>query len=132
MTALRSSLDRKEFIAYEQLWEDIKSLLTTYIMGLPMRDILHQKAQVTMNLLHTLVINQQIFELVTTKRMQLPSQAELKSGTGIQATVIGGLVDKEEEEDVAAAVAEAEAKVEDAEQKQDHSQPKEADEKLDE
>ena len=41
MTALRSSLDRKEFIAYEQLWEDIKALLTTYIMGLPMRDILH-------------------------------------------------------------------------------------------
>lgn len=57
MTALRSRLDRKEFIAYEQLWDEIQQLLTTYIMGLPMRDILHQKARVTMNLLDTLVIN---------------------------------------------------------------------------
>ena len=56
MTALRSRLDRKEFIAYEQLWDEIQVLLTTYIVGLPLRDVLHQKAQVTMNLLHTLVI----------------------------------------------------------------------------
>lgn len=56
MTALRSRLDRKEFIAYEQLWDEIQVLLTTYILGLPLRDVLHQKAQVTMNLLHTLVI----------------------------------------------------------------------------
>ena len=56
MTNLRSRLDRKEFIAYEQLWEEIQVMLTTYLIGLPLRDILHQKAQVTMNLLHTLVI----------------------------------------------------------------------------
>ena len=57
MTALRSRLDRKEFIAYEHLWEEVQMLLTSYIMGLPIRDNLHQKAQVTMNLLGTLVIN---------------------------------------------------------------------------
>lgn len=56
MTNLRSRLDRKEFIAYEQLWEEIQVMLTTYLIGLPLRDMLHQKAQVTMNLLHTLVI----------------------------------------------------------------------------
>ena len=41
MTAIRSRLDRKEFIAYEHLWEEVQMLLTTYIMGLPLRDILH-------------------------------------------------------------------------------------------
>lgn len=69
MTALRSRLDRKEFIAYEHLWEEIQIVLTSYIIGLPLRDILHQKAQVTMNLLHTLVISYQIFELVTAKKL---------------------------------------------------------------
>ena len=51
-----------------------------------------------MNFLHTLVINQQIFELVTSRKMQLPSQAELKSGADVQATAVGGLVDKVAEE----------------------------------
>ena len=46
-------------------------------MGLPLRDILHQKAQVCMNLLHTLVISYQIFELISaSKKLQLPSRAE--------------------------------------------------------
>lgn len=51
-------------------------MLTSYIIGLPLRDSLHQKAQVTMSLLHTLVISYQIFELVTTRKLQLPSRAE--------------------------------------------------------
>ena len=97
MTALRSRLDRKEFIAYEHLWEEVQMLLTSYIMGLPIRDNLHQKAQVTMNLLGTLVINYQIFELVTTRKMQLPSRAEQQmQSDDVQKSAIGGFVDKEE------------------------------------
>ena len=69
LTALRSRLERREFIAYEHLWEELQLVLTTYIMGLPVRDLLHQKAQCCMNLLHTLVITYQIFELVTTKKL---------------------------------------------------------------
>ncbi len=76
MTALRSDLDRKEFMSYEHLWQEIQLLLTSYIIGLPIRDILHQKAQVTMNLLHTLVIDYQIFELVTTKKLQIAPRVD--------------------------------------------------------
>ena len=77
-------------------------MLSTYIIGLPLRDILHQKAQVTMNLLHTLVINYQIFEMITSKKMQLPSQAELNAGAGAEADsvrFVGGFTEKTAEED---------------------------------
>ena len=45
-------------------------------MGLGVRDILHQKAQVTYNLLQTLVEDCQIFDKVTVKKFQIPSRAE--------------------------------------------------------
>ena len=48
-----------------------------------------------MNLLHTLVITYQIFELVTTKKLQLPSRAEQQAGLA-EMVAVGGLIDKEE------------------------------------
>ena len=45
-------------------------------MGLGVRDILHQKAQVTYNLLQTLVEDCQIFDKVTVKKFQIPSRAQ--------------------------------------------------------
>ena len=55
-----------------------------------------------MNLLHTLVINYQIFEMITSKKMQLPSQAELNAGVGAAADAVpfvGGFTEKTPEED---------------------------------
>ena len=46
-----------------------------------------------MNLLHTLVISYQIFELVTTKKIQMPTQAELNAGDVATEDVVGGFVD---------------------------------------
>ena len=86
LTDLRSRLDRKEFIAYEQLWTDIQVCLQTFIMGLGVRDTLHIKAQVTNNLLLTLVDDCQIFEQVTAKKFQVPSRAEkIAAGEKAQA-----------------------------------------------
>ena len=51
-----------------------------------------------MNLLHTLVINYQIFEMITSKKIQLPSQAELNAGAADAIPFVGGFTEKTPEE----------------------------------
>jgi hypothetical protein len=38
LTELRARLDKREFIAYEQLWEEFQVVLGTFINLLPMKD----------------------------------------------------------------------------------------------
>jgi hypothetical protein len=56
LTELRARVDKREFFAYEQLWEEFQLILGTFKNCLPVKEILAQNAQVTLNLLQTLIV----------------------------------------------------------------------------
>ena len=45
LTELRARLERREFGAYEQFWDEMQHVFATYITGLPFKNVLRMKAQ---------------------------------------------------------------------------------------
>ena len=64
LTELRARLDKREFIAYEQLWEEFQVVLGKFKNSLSMNDHLAQQAHATLNLLKTLIVTCHIFDNV--------------------------------------------------------------------
>ena len=62
LTDVRARLDKREFNSSEQLYEELQICLTRITDGISLRESISQKAQATLNLLFTLVIECAIFQ----------------------------------------------------------------------
>lgn len=74
LTDIRARFDKREFVSSEQVYEELQICLASFTDAISMRETITQKAQATLNLLFTLVIECKIFEQVTKKEIPKPAQ----------------------------------------------------------